>query len=95
MKEHIYFFNEEFKKDYLDGYDIAEVYFKDARKYWDEAIKNAQAVGSIIGFRTDLEYYEDEIYRINTGNLDYYKVLDNLMSRINNNRSEIARLWGK
>ncbi len=93
MKEHIFFFNKEFKKEYLDGYDIAEFYFTQARKYWDQAIGFAQAADGIKGYRTDLENMEDEVYRMKTGDLNYYKVIDNLFVRINRNRSEIQRLW--
>ena len=94
VKEHVYFYNQEFKTNYLNGYDVAEFYFNGARKYWNEAVSNAQFADSIKGWRTDLNYYEDEIYRIKTGDLNYYKVLDNLMVRVNNNRAEITRLWG-
>ncbi len=95
MKEHIYFFNSDFKDEYLEGYDIAEFYFNQAKKYWDQAIQYGQAADNINGFRTDLEAMEDEIYRMKTGNLNYYKVIDNLMMRINRNRSEIESLQGK
>lgn len=94
MKEHLYFFNEEFKKDYLDGYDIAEFYFTKSREYWNQALGYAQAADAVVGWRLDLHYYEDEIYKIKTGELDYYKVLDNLMTRIQNNRDEIVQMWG-
>lgn len=97
MKEHIYFYNQEFKKDYQDGYDIAEFYFKCARKYWDIALEQAESAAEIAGAanKTDLFAMEDEIVKIKTGDLDYYKVLDNLMARINRNRAEMERLWGK
>lgn len=92
MKEHIYFFNREFFKDYLDGFDIAEYYFKSARGYWELAIENAQKADSIKGYKTGLLSMEDEVIKIKTGTLNYFKVLDNLNNRIKRNRQEIARI---
>ncbi len=92
VKENIYFFNEEFFKDYLDGYDIAEHFLKCAKGYWNEAINYAMKADSIRGFRVSLEYMEDELYRIKTGDLNYDKIINNLMGRINKNREYIKKL---
>lgn len=92
MKEHIYFFNAEYKKDYLDGYDIAEYYFRHAKNYWDMTMDYANSAGNIKGFKTDMLYMEDELFRIQTGDLDYYKVVDNLLNRISNNRKILASI---
>ena len=91
VKENIYFFNEEFKKDYIEGYDIAEFYFEAARKYWKEAINFAIRADSIKGYRISLEYIEDELYRIKTMDLNYDKVINNLLTRINKNREKISK----
>ncbi len=90
MKEHIYFFNAEYKKDYLDGYDIAEYYFHHAKNYWDKTIEYANSADKIRGFKTDMIYIEDELFKIQNGGLDYYKVVDNLLGRIDNNRKILA-----
>jgi len=90
MKEHIYFFNREYKKDYLDGYDIAEYYFSHAKNYWDKTVGYASSAGNIKGVKTDMLYIEDELFRIQNGSLDYYKVVDNLLDRISNNRKILS-----
>ncbi len=90
MKENIYFFNDEFKKEYLEGYDIAEFYFESARKYWKEAIEFATKTDEIKGFRLALGYMEDELYRIKTSDLNYDKIIDNLLDRINKNRMKLT-----
>ncbi|URA10382.1 hypothetical protein [Thermospira aquatica] len=95
MKEHIYFFNEEFKTNYLQGYDISEFYFTKARQYWDETIQHAKMAYETRFYKTDLLYMEDMVYRIRDGDLNYYKVIDNLMYRIERNRAEIKRRWGE
>jgi hypothetical protein len=92
MKEHIYFFNSEYKKDYLGGYDIAEYYFNHAKNYWDKTIDFANRAYNIKGYKTELMYIEDELYRVETGGLDYYKVVNNLMDRINSNRRILAAI---
>jgi len=91
VKENIYFFNKEFKDEYLKGYEIAEFYFECARKYWKEAINYAIAADEIKGYRIDLHYFEDELYKIKTGNLNYNKVIDNLMFRLNRNREILMK----
>ncbi len=95
MKEHIYFYNAEYKKDYLDGYDIAEYYFKHARNYWDQAVGFADAADNIKSLKPDLPHMEDELYRIKSGSLDYYKVVNNLFERINKNRQILASIPDK
>lgn len=92
MKEHIYFFNDEFLKEYKEGYDIAEFYFDQAKKYWDQAVDHAKKAASYKGYRTGLIAYEDDYNKILTGTTDYYKVLNNLKFRISRNRNEIAKL---
>lgn len=95
VKENIYFYNEEFFKDYLDGYDIAEHYLKCASKYWEEALNFARIADSIKGYRTELHYMEDQLYRIKINDLNYEKIINNLMSRINKNREKIKNFQNK
>ncbi len=90
MKEHIYFFNREFFRDYLDGYEIAEKYFRDAKGYWDQARTYARTAADFRGWRTGLISFEDDIHRINSGVLDYDKVITNLFARIERNRRDIS-----
>ncbi|OHD55359.1 MAG: hypothetical protein A2Y33_04060 [Spirochaetes bacterium GWF1_51_8] len=99
MKEHIYFFNHEFLTNYIEGYDIAEFYFGEARKYWNIAIDYAQKADAYKGYKINLSMYgyhfdfEDELYKIKTGLLNYHKVIDNLMYRIDRNRKTIQGLF--
>jgi hypothetical protein len=92
MKEHIYFYNREFFKDYLDGYDIAEFYYNSARKYWHEAIEHARIARSIRGFKMDLNFngwnydFEEEAYRIVNGMVYYDETIDRRLARIERNR---------
>ncbi len=89
MKKDLYFFNREFFKDYLDGYDIAEFYFGEARKYWKIAKDLARLADGIKGYRITIPYWEDQLYRIKTKDLDYDEILDRLMYKIKQNRATI------
>ena len=95
MKEHIYFYNREFFTNYMEGYAIAEKYFIDARNYWAKTIDFAKTADSIKGWHLDGEFqgrhkpFENTLFRIKTGDLNYYKIIDNLLYRINKNRKII------
>lgn len=95
VKENIYFYNKEFFKDYFDGYDIAEHYLNCALKYWEEAVDFARIADSIKGYRTELHYMEDQLYRIKINDLNYERIINNLMSRINKNREKIKNFQNK
>ncbi len=94
FQEHILFYNHEYLKLYLEGYEIAEFYFGEARKYWNLAIDYAKQADSIKGIHINFNPYgyhfdlEDEVYKIKTGMLNYHKVIDNLMTRLDKNRKQ-------
>lgn len=96
MKEEPYFFNEMLFEDYLQGYEVAEYYFNHARNWWVEAIEFAQGADEYVGVDLDNNYwgynfdFEDELYQIKTGDLDYYEVVDDLLERIDENRQTIS-----
>lgn len=96
MKEKIYFFNEEFFKDYLWGYDHAQLRYEHARGYWKYALEYAQKAYAIKGPRMDMQFwgknfdFEDEMYRINQRILDYSVVIEQRLARIEANRRVIA-----
>ncbi|NPV01782.1 MAG: hypothetical protein HPY53_10420 [Brevinematales bacterium] len=98
FQEHIQFYNHEYLKLYLDGYEIAEFYFGEARKYWNLAIGYAQQADAVKGYHLNFDIYgyhfdlEDEMYKMKTGMLDYYKVIDNLMMRLDKNRKQAEGL---
>lgn len=103
MKENIYFFNEEFLTDYLDGYEVAEFYFTHAGNWWKEAIQYAQSADSYTGVKMDKNFwghnfdFENEVYQMKTGELDYLEVINDLFERITENRETISNMmeaWG-
>ncbi len=95
FKEHVYFYNRDYFTNYLQGYEVAEKYFNDARGYWDQTIHFAQMADAYTGWHMNLNFdgihiaFEDEVYRIKTGDLNFYPIIDNLMVRLNRNRDVI------
>ncbi len=93
-KEHLYFFNGEFKKEYLKGYEIAEFYFQSALTYWQRAKKLAKMADSIKGqmYKTDLIYIEDECKRIVNGDIYYDESINRLLKELRKNREKAKKM---
>lgn len=95
MKEHIYFYNAEFMSNYLEGYEIADAYFDQAKNWWDKAVTFAQAADTYKGWRIDGDFrghhfnFENTMYRIKSGDLNYYKVIAMRKERVAKNRKII------
>ncbi len=98
MKEKIYFFNEEFFDDYMWGFDHAELRFKHARGYWEYAIEYAKKADAIKGHKMDMQFrgqnfdYEDQLYKIKTRKIDYFKVIEQRIAKVEENRKVILAL---
>ena len=98
MKEKIYFFNREFFKDYLLGFDVAELRYKEGLDYWHYALKYAKKADAIRGVHMDLRFwgknfdYEDLLYKIKTGKIDYNKVIQQRLARVRKNRNFILSI---
>lgn len=99
MKERIYYFNREFFDVYLEGYDKAEFYYKSAKVYWKEAIQHAKVADSIKGVPMNRDFwrgwnfdFEEEVYRIKTGQIFYDEVLAKRFARVKKNRAFIKNL---
>ncbi len=98
MKEKIYFFNREFFKDYLLGFDVAELRYKEGLDYWHYALKYAKKADAIHGVHMDLRFwgknfdYDDLLYKIKTGEINYNKVIQQRLARVRKNRNYILSI---
>lgn len=83
MKFEAYFYNAPWQQDNLDSLDRAEEFYTYARRYWAEAQRWSQEASS---FRfvhlEEIQYWEDEHYRIRTGELDYGRIIDRHLDRV-------------
>lgn len=82
-KREAYFFNFAFRRQNLESLEIAEDLFRRARYYWDQAqIYSAQAAQTRWIFLDAIQNWEDESYRIQTGELDYNKIIDKHLDKL-------------
>ena len=77
-KHDAYFFNYPFKQENLKSLQMAEKYYKDALYYWDKVLEQVSLLESNKYIYIDgLEPWEDELYRIKSGELDYNEFVNN------------------
>jgi hypothetical protein len=93
-KENVYFFNLWYADRLKKSFTIAEYYYRIGFNYWEETKKYAAASAEIPG-RINIDEWEDELYLIQEGELDYEVIiqsrLDELSERIMEVDTYIAR----
>lgn len=96
-KENIYFYNDDFYKEYLDGYEIAEFYFNSALLYRRKAVEEAQKARDIVGelnFSRDqtLIDFDQKIYTITNDPYDFEEIYSKMLDELQQNREKILAL---
>lgn len=82
-KHDAYFFNYPWKQENLKSLRMAELYYKDALYYWDRVLEQVEALEELPYLYIEgIEYWEDELFRINSGDLDYEEFIGNDLSRL-------------
>ncbi len=92
-KQSIKFYNEPWAKEITESLDIAASLYKEALPYWEEAVKYAEAAGEY-KISTDLGFIENERYRIVRGDLDFGKIIENYLEKIDDKKEKLAGLQG-
>ncbi len=78
-----YFYNYPFKRANLDSLRYAESYYQAALYYWEEALYWAEQIEQKPWFTFEnLSQWEDELYRINQGELDYAELIGSDLERL-------------
>jgi hypothetical protein len=91
-KQVAYFYNAPWQETNLKSLQVAEMNYKKALYYWDEAQKWAyQAAGSPI-FLEEIQQWEDESYRIVNRELDYRRILMKDLARLERVRSDFENM---
>jgi hypothetical protein len=80
-KEHVYFFNLWYAEDLKESFTIARYYYQVAVNYWDEVLRHAATADEVPG-RIDLDYWEDELHQIRTGELDYGVIIEDHLRKL-------------
>ena len=74
-KQFANFYNAPWKEQNLESLDIAENLFNMSLYYWDQAIYWSKKLSGSTYHLEDIQYWEDENYRIKTGELDYRDII--------------------
>lgn len=94
-KRNAYFYNFPWKEANLDSLKIAEQMYNTAFYYWNIA-KEWAAKTEDPQFNwlhlEDIQKWEDEAYRINSGNLDYEEIINRELKRLNRVRAEFEAM---
>jgi len=93
-KENVYFFNLWYADRLKKSFTIAQYYYRVGLNYWEETKKHAGTSADIPG-RISIDEWEDELYLIQEGDLDYEAIiesrLEELSVRINQVDTYLAR----
>ncbi len=94
-KFNAYFYNYPWKSANLDSLRTAESYYKLALETWELAQSYSQ-VARENRFRwinlEEIQYWEDEAFRIEQGDLDYRDIIENHLSRLERVRDEFKNM---
>ncbi|MCX8029013.1 MAG: hypothetical protein N2712_03360 [Brevinematales bacterium] len=93
-KDNIHFYSKEYEKELLEGYDIAETYFKSALGWFEIAKRYAKLVSKFDSqvYATTLYYMEDEYRKLLNGEIYYDVTIKRLLKKISLNREKLKRL---
>ena len=81
-KRTAYFFNAPWRKQNLDSLIIAEKVYQTAFYYWEKAREWALKLRGSPYHLEEIQKWEDECYRVQTGDLDYGDILRADLSRL-------------
>jgi len=80
-KEHVYFFNLRYAEELLESFGIARYYYETGKNYWDEAVIHAHRADGV-ETRITRDSWENELYLILSGELDYDRIIDEHLGRL-------------
>lgn len=93
MKFDAYFFNYPWRRQNLESLEKAETLFNYALVYWQEAKKYSDAAtGFPWLYLTDVQFWEDEHFRIQTGQLDYQTIIAGHLDRLERVRGDFLAM---
>ena len=97
-KRNAYFYNAPWKEQNLESLETAETCYRVALYYWDEALKWAEKAGER-RFRwinlQKVQFWEDEVFRIENGSLNYGKTINRELSKLQKIREKFQAMDNK
>jgi hypothetical protein len=92
-KREAYFYNYPWKEDNLESLEKAEKLFRYSLVYWEEAKKWSREAWSQQYINLEeIQYWEDQSYRIETGELDYELIINDHIDRLERVRSKFESM---
>lgn len=92
-RQNVYFYNYPWKKENLDSLKTAERLYKVALGFWPEAVKwSAKAAKLSLVQLNGIQYWEDESYRIQTGRLNYEKIIQMDLNHLDYERKVLEKM---
>jgi len=88
-----YFYNAPWKKENLESLKIAETAYKAALSYWTTAREWALKAEEIrFLYLPDVQFMEDEAFRIKDGQLDYARIIGRQLARLEKVRADFEAM---
>ncbi|MDC7125157.1 MAG: hypothetical protein PQJ46_06300 [Spirochaetales bacterium] len=88
-----YFYNYPFKQENLKSLQMAEKYYKNALYYWDKVLEQVKLLDdNKYIYIEGLEPWEDELYRIKDGDLNYDEFINNDLNRLYSVREAFEKM---
>jgi len=95
-KQQAYFYNYPWKWANLDSLNKAEAIYKKAFGYWKDAQTwSKQATNNPPLWLDNIQYWTDEQYRMETGELDYQKIIQHQLDRLESVRAAFKAMGPK
>ncbi|QEN03274.1 hypothetical protein EW093_00650 [Thiospirochaeta perfilievii] len=94
-KHNAYFYNAPWKEYNIKSLNEAEKYYLEAKKYWVDALEwssLANADKFMFLYVEDIITFEDESFMIENGDLDYNKIIDKHLKRLNEVRTKFENM---
>jgi hypothetical protein len=91
-KQIAYFYNAPWKEQNLKSLEIAEQLYRVALGYWEEAKKWSKKARSLTIHLEEIQNWEDEHYRIETGELDYEDIITSHLKRLERVRQHFENM---
>ncbi|THB62687.1 MAG: hypothetical protein D6B26_07010 [Spirochaetaceae bacterium] len=93
-KREAYFFNAPFARQNLESLEKAEKLFRYALVYWAEAQEEVEIINGLPRWvhLEEIQNWEDEYYRIITGELDYEAIINRHLARLERVRADFEAM---
>jgi len=91
-KQVAYFYNYPWKRQNLESLATAENIYRQAFYYWEEAKNWARKLKHLKYHLEQIQNWEDEFYRMTTGELDYQEIINEQLKRLEKVRRDFEAM---